>query len=506
MKKSNFYLDLDWTKETEFSLDGESETLEADSLDRQKYAEYLYFYLKEQGNKNTVINLNAEWGAGKTFFIKRLYTSLNRHHPCIYIDAWKQDFSDDAFLTLFSSLINQIEYYSGNLDRKLIRSSESIGRFTKGIVPEVISGLLKKYVGLEDISEIAKTASTLMLEQHNEKLKSIVKLKKELAFWATLSFNKGYTPPIFIFIDELDRCRPDYAISLLEIVKHIFSVENFIFIIATDTNQLQHSIKNVYGNEFDANLYLSRFFHRRFSLHAPDLEKITLETIKDRLSDNFEKIKNYTYPKPTTIEQFSYNCSSILNAFNLNIRDSKKNLDRLLDILTSARINKKADYTMLLMLMIIHDMDIELFNVITNKSLRKNPLPDIILENKKLRNFNHGELFIFIDNSKNNTGLKNLLGPREYYMDNDTIEEKIKIPCRVYIDEAIKFSNTMQEIKSKIKTDEGNPLLRVSNPKKISVTEMIHIQQASLLMKDVDVKIYKIKDYINFIELSVSFD
>ncbi|MDY4383885.1 KAP family P-loop NTPase fold protein [Pectobacterium brasiliense] len=504
MKSINF----DWTKETEFSLDGESEILEIDSLDRQKYAEYLYFYLKEQGNKNTVINLNAEWGSGKTYFIKRLYSSLNKHHPCIYIDAWKQDFSDDAFLTLFSSLINQIEFYSGNLDRKLIRASESIGRFTKGIVPEVISGLLKKYAGLEDISDIAKTASTLMLEQHNEKLKAIAKLKKELSFWADLSFKKGYNSPVFIFIDELDRCRPDYSISLLEIVKHIFSVDKFIFIIATDTNQLQHSIKNVYGNEFDANLYLSRFFHRRFSLHAPDLEKITLENIKERLTEHFDKIKINSYPKPTNIERFSYNCSSILKAFNLNIRDSKKNLDRLLDILILSKINKKIDYTMLFILMIIHDIDIDLFNLITDRSLRKNPIPDMILENKNLREVNHSNFFIYIDNSYENTGLNRLYlaAHLDQCISVNIEEKKIEIPCRDYINLVISFTKKAEKIKSEIKSGSPNSLLRISRFDSISVDEIVQIQQGSLFKLNEEVKIYNIKDYINFIELSVSFN
>lgn len=75
-----------------------------------------------------------------------------------------------------------------------------------------------------------------------------------------MAYENSFSCPIFIFIDELDRCRPDYAISLLEIVKHIFDIKNFVFIIATNTDQLQHSIKNVYGNDFSANDYLGRFF------------------------------------------------------------------------------------------------------------------------------------------------------------------------------------------------------------------------------------------------------
>ena len=52
---------------------------------------------------------------------------------------------------------------------------------------------------------------------------------------------------VFVLVDELDRCRPTYAIEMLETIKHFFSLDNYIFVVATDTNQLSHSIKAVYG-------------------------------------------------------------------------------------------------------------------------------------------------------------------------------------------------------------------------------------------------------------------
>ncbi|TOL41491.1 hypothetical protein CGH98_24085, partial [Vibrio parahaemolyticus] len=69
-----------------------------------------------------------------------------------------------------------------------------------------------------------------------------------------------------VFIDELDRCRPSYAVEMLEVIKHFFELDNVVFVVATDTEQLQHAVKAVYGQLFDAQLYLGRFFRRRFSL------------------------------------------------------------------------------------------------------------------------------------------------------------------------------------------------------------------------------------------------
>lgn len=201
MENYNFELNWDWYKEDESFFDGECSTLAIDKLERRRYAEYLYFYLKDKGvENNTVINLNAEWGAGKTFFIRRMYHSIKDLHPSIYIDAWKQDYSDDAFLTLFSSLINQIEKYSGKLDANLQKTLMSIGRFTKGVIPEILSSVINKYTGVESIGDIAKSAAQLMLSEHKEKADAINELRTQLSFWARLSFDKGFTPPPYLYL------------------------------------------------------------------------------------------------------------------------------------------------------------------------------------------------------------------------------------------------------------------------------------------------------------------
>lgn len=99
---------------------------------------------------------------------------------------------------------------------------------------------------------------------------------------------------MFVFIDELDRCRPTYAIELLETVKHLFEIKGMIFVIATDTDQLQHSIKAVYGNRFDARKYLDRFFHRSFSLKQVNLSSYieSLPIFQNKIKDHFVKTLN----------------------------------------------------------------------------------------------------------------------------------------------------------------------------------------------------------------------
>ena len=71
-------------------------------------------------------------------------------------------------------------------------------------------------------------------------------------------------------IDELDRCRPSYAVELLEVAKHLFSVDRIIFVLAVNRDQLAHSVRALYGSDFDAEGYLRRFFDVDFQLPEPN--------------------------------------------------------------------------------------------------------------------------------------------------------------------------------------------------------------------------------------------
>ena len=74
-----------------------------------------------------------------------------------------------------------------------------------------------------------------------------------------------------IFIDELDRCNPSFAVQLLEQVKHYLVDERITFVFSVNLNQLQHTIKHHYGTEFDACRYLDRFFDLRIALPPADI-------------------------------------------------------------------------------------------------------------------------------------------------------------------------------------------------------------------------------------------
>ena len=93
--------------------------------------------------------------------------------------------------------------------------------------------------------------------------------------------------PIILFIDELDRCRPDYAVDMLEVIKHVFDVENVKVVLVTNTKQLRAAINHRYGMEVDAQKYLDKFLKYNFAL--PDKIVAPFEMVQALVSVEYFK-------------------------------------------------------------------------------------------------------------------------------------------------------------------------------------------------------------------------
>ncbi|MFB2748491.1 KAP family P-loop NTPase fold protein [Aeromonas veronii] len=311
---------------------GSEEILSADRLDRARYAEFLTKYLAAEGKqRNYVLNLNAEWGAGKTWFIKRWYMELKAHYPTVYIDAWQQDFSDDPLLTVISSIIEQLRDATGNkvaipdgIKSKLLGLLKVGGKL-------VLKSAIKK-AGWEDSDfsvegEDADKLVDTLCSNHKERYESIQYLKQEIRQWVEGAVGLGNGEldyPAFILIDELDRCRPSYAVEMLETIKHIFDIPEVVFVLATDTEQLQHSIKVIYGEGFHASAYLRRFFRRQFAL-----KEISKASFIESYMNLDDVLFEYLFPRFKTIGEFSLLLSVLADAFSLQLRDIEQYIDKV---------------------------------------------------------------------------------------------------------------------------------------------------------------------------------
>lgn len=261
-----------------------------DRMSRKGVAKFLTHYL-DTNAKIKVLNINAAWGAGKTFFLENWLKEQKEIRACVYFNAWETDFSGDAFVSLVAAIREQLSGAVG----KTAAAKSLVGRFTttasKTLVaatPALAKGLVKKITGVDiellsdviegdALADATEKAVEKLIESNQDTLNIVSDFKSvfnELIRKASLNTGvKGKELPVYIFIDELDRCRPTYAIELLERIKHLFDAESCRFIIATDTLQLSHAVRAVYGSGFGSDKYLKRFFDAEFSLRSGELDE-----------------------------------------------------------------------------------------------------------------------------------------------------------------------------------------------------------------------------------------
>lgn len=226
--------------------------------------------------QSIVLCIDGGWGQGKTTFIKMWQQYLkNQHIPTIYFNAWESDYTDDALIALIGEISLAIDNLSGEAESKakvllsiikdkiryLIKDGSSKEWLT--IVSAIGSFISKGHIKADKIAEFATNLNASLAKEQIEKYEKskqvLLEFKQTLSRLAECYSSNEEKKPLVIFIDELDRCRPDFAIEVLEKAKHLFNVDNIIFVLATDKTQLGHSIRAVYGHGLDVNGYLRRF-------------------------------------------------------------------------------------------------------------------------------------------------------------------------------------------------------------------------------------------------------
>uniref|UniRef100_UPI002353792D KAP family P-loop NTPase fold protein n=1 Tax=Pseudoalteromonas sp. TaxID=53249 RepID=UPI002353792D len=310
-------------------------------------------------------------------------------------------YSDDPFLTVISGIIKQLQLQA-KFDITIPKSAVSM---FKAVAPAIAQGLTKKISGIDidelhallfsdneidndqnhntnkltgsDFSPAVKALAQNLIKDHEAKNKSIEVIKSKLADWVS-KFEKqeGKSLPIFIFIDELDRCRPSYAVEMLETIKHIFDVEGIVFVVATDTEQLQHTIKSIYGEGFDAKIYLGRFFNSRYSLKRPVLKGfLSVHSDTTKFESAYLESKNIELlPRTETPETALANISVVLDAFKVSARTAIQITERITAIIANLPSGKKVDVLVLAVLFCIYEKDHSLYEEIITGRFKRTEL------------------------------------------------------------------------------------------------------------------------------------
>ena len=257
----------------------EKDPFKNDLLERKEPVEVLT-HLVGSIEGPCVFAVDSMWGSGKTTFIRVWAQFLrNEGFPVIEFNAWDTDYSKNPFVALSTEITEGIRKCDGRklktqLNKMLDATVEVIGR----VAPIAARFGVQELTELDSSlgKEVGQGAASYIKERlitYGKGKETVLEFKQTLTETAKGVSESHGDRPLIVLIDELDRCRPSYAVELLEISKHLFTVDHIVFVLAINRSELSHSIRALYGSSFDAVGYLRRFFDVNFRLPEPDRQR-----------------------------------------------------------------------------------------------------------------------------------------------------------------------------------------------------------------------------------------
>lgn len=263
------------------------------------------------------IAVDGSWGSGKTFFVKQTKMLLDANNPFIksmneedcktvklacnfkkeidfepqvsvYYDAWENDNDSEPILSLIYSIVESVDTdFAFSNNTTFVQKAAAVLEF---FTDKNWQGVIDSFKGESPFEEIKKSKEIQ------------TEIKEFLDFLLAERGNR-----LVVFIDELDRCKPSFAVKLLERIKHYFDNDRITFVFSINALELQHTIKKHYGENFDACKYLDRFFDLRVSVPKPDMSKFY-----DSINFNNSKYV------------FDSMCDRIIAKYNFSLREIAK--------------------------------------------------------------------------------------------------------------------------------------------------------------------------------------
>lgn len=351
-------MELKFNTEIEINKDN---PFENDALERKAPIEILSTLI-EYTNKEMVISIDSEWGTGKTTFIKMWKQYLeNMGYETLYFNAWESDFVDDPFIAFVNEFETILKEHP-KLD-KFVQVSKNV---LKGIVPGVIKVATAGALDIDKIDFGTETEKTIIaysekladdqIKRYRNTKNAMKEFRKVLVEFIESKVNDTGKPIVF-FIDELDRCRPNFSVQLLEKLKHLFNIRGLIFILAIDKKELGNSIKAIYGHDMNVNGYLARFIDVEYTLPEPKPELYA-----DFMYKRLELVD--LYAKRAYDNGIEYNktiLQELIRVFGLTLRIQEKLFFRLVMVLNTTPKNHYLHEPLLTFLLCLKSTDLDLY-------------------------------------------------------------------------------------------------------------------------------------------------
>ena len=301
-----------------------------DEFTREPIAEKIIKLLDSNIDVSPLI-IDGKWGTGKTEFcfkLKNLIEANNTNDYKVgYVNAFQADHANEPLLTLIAEVAG---FYGEDDDKRksFIKNAIPYLRLVSGISIKAIASLaFGKYAAdmsddLQKGMEAIEEGSDSFIDQSLESMiKDQVEAEKNLSTLKEALKDIASINPVILLIDELDRCRPDFAVMMLETIKHVFDVENVQIILITNAEQLKATIKHSYGSETNSHDYLYKFFKYQINLptSTKDTEGRSVENNVTYFKATVQASK--VIPQDFKDNQFIYEIPTFLDVGKLSLRN-----------------------------------------------------------------------------------------------------------------------------------------------------------------------------------------
>lgn len=251
----------------------------SDHLDREQFLNALENNIEVLAKVPTnllatprVIAVDAQWGNGKTWIATEIARRLRGtpERPVVSIDVFRYDHHDDPFAVIAAAIYEALKP-SAAVKKRFLAAAGAVLKSAAPVAAKAALTLGARAIGLsnddtseltKDIVEGVKDGAASFSEKAVEKLFESYSATERIQnnFMAMLSeLTSELQHPLVVLVDELDRCRPSFALEVLERIKHLFGAENIVFVLFWNSQSIHESIRHTYGQGTDAPNYLAKF-------------------------------------------------------------------------------------------------------------------------------------------------------------------------------------------------------------------------------------------------------
>ena len=275
----------------------------------------------ERSTTPYVMAVDGKWSTGKTTLLQMWGADLKKEgFRCVFFDAWEADFYGHALPALIGEITKQMPNEKFNSKVKKLSSA----LFAR--VP--LNALSLMVPGGNAVAEIAGALEQSLkdhdvVDAYRSYREAVDKFKESLREFASGEENGK---PLVIFVDELDRCRPDFALEVLEKVKHVFDVESVFFVFAINKEEMYKTIQTVYG-DIDSEGYLKKFFDHTFLLinkRRLGEAAFAKSGLKDHIEERIQWLQVNGLKVEDELRAFQQLLQVMIARFPLSLRDEEQ--------------------------------------------------------------------------------------------------------------------------------------------------------------------------------------